>query len=63
MNASDRLTLDVLLKQGFVNGNTIDRTGLTVTYDWPRYFVRLAFDPNTNFTIDDAVRVGVGMRF
>ncbi len=63
VNASDRLTLDILLKQGFVNGNTIDRTGVTVTYDWPRYFVRLAFDPNTNFTIDDAVRVGVGMRF
>lgn len=59
----DRLTLDVLSKRGLVNGAMIQRTGLTATYDWPRYFVRLAFDPNTNFTTDDVVRLTVGMRF
>lgn len=59
----DRLTLDVLFKRGSVNGEMIQRTGLTVTYDWPRYFVRLAFDPNTNFTTDDVVRLSLGMRF
>lgn len=63
INGSDRITLDLLLKQGLVDGSSISRTGLTVTYDWPRYFVRLAFDPNTNFTIDDAVRISAGMRF
>ena len=63
VNGSDRLTLDLLFKQGLVDGNSISKTGLTVTYDWPRYFVRVAFDPNTNFTADDAVRVSVGTRF
>lgn len=59
----NRLTFDVLFKRGLVNEEMIQRTGLTVTYDWPRYFVRLAFDPNTNFTTDDVVRLGFGMRF
>ena len=63
VNGGERLTLDVLFKQGLVDGNAISKTGLTVTYDWPRYFVRLAFDPNTNFTADDAVRISVGTRF
>ncbi len=63
LSNGDRLTLDVLFKRGLVNGEMIERAGLTVTYDWPRYFVRLAFDPKTNFTTDDVVRIGVGMRF
>lgn len=63
VNGSDRLTLDVLYKRGLVNGDSIARLGATVTYDWPRFFVRLAFDPNTNFTSDDVVRVSVGARF
>ena len=63
INGSDRLTVDILYKQGLVNGDSISKVGATVTYDWPRYFVRLAYDPNTNFTTDNVVRVSVGTRF
>ena len=63
INGQDRLTIDLLYKQGLVNGDSIRKLGATVTYDWPRYFVRLAYDPNTNFTADNAVRVSVGTRF
>ena len=63
INGQDRLTADLLYKQGLVNGEGIGKLGVTVTYDWPRYFVRLAYDPNTNFTADTVVRVSVGTRF
>lgn len=63
INGQDRLTIDLLYKQGLVNGDGIRKLGATVTYDWPRYFVRLAYDPNTNFTADNVVRVSVGTRF
>ncbi len=63
VNAEDRLTIDLLFKQGLVNGNGISKVGATITYDWPRYFVRLAYDPNTNFTADNVLRVSVGTRF
>ena len=63
VNGADRFTLDVLYKHGLVNGESISRVGTTVTYDWPRFFVRLAFDPNTNFTQDDVIRTSIGTRF
>ena len=59
----DRLTVDVLCKKGIVEDTWIRRWGATVTYDWPRFFVRLARDPKTNFTPVDAWRVSVGTRF
>lgn len=58
-----RLTLDLLYKRGLVDGQRIAKVGATVTYDWPRFFVRVAFDPNTNFTTDNAWRVNIGTRF
>jgi hypothetical protein len=58
-----RLTLDALYKIGMVEGETIHRWGATATYDWPRFFVRVAFDPKTNFTPLDAWRFSVGTRF
>lgn len=63
INGQDRLTVDLLYKQGLVNGEGISKLGLTLTYDWPRYFVRLAYDPNTNFTTDNVLRLSVGTRF
>jgi hypothetical protein len=59
----ERLTVDLLYKTGLVNGAMIYRTGLTVGYDWPRYFVKLAFDPRVNFTTDNVIRVSAGLRF
>ena len=59
----ERLTLDMLYKRGLVDGQRIAKVGGTVTYDWPKFFVRLAFDPNTNFTADNVWRFSVGTRF
>ena len=59
----ERLTVDVLYKVGLVEDATIHRFGATVTYDWPRFFLRLARDPKTNFTPIDAWRLSMGTRF
>ena len=58
-----RLTLDLLAKQGLVAGVPIRRMGLSVGYDWPRYFVRVAWDPLVNFTTQDMLRLSAGTRF
>lgn len=58
-----RLTVDVLFKRGLVDDEPTERTGLTVTHDWPRWFIRAAWDPKTNFTSQDMMRLVVGTRF
>ena len=63
VNGSDRLTLDLLQKKGLVGGVPISRFGLSVGYDWPSYFVRVAWDPQVNFTAQDMLRLSVGTRF
>lgn len=63
LEAGRRLTLDALYKIGNVEGSRIRRWGWTATYDWPRFFARLARDPDTNFTPVDAWRLSVGTRF
>ena len=63
LEGKERLTLDLLYKRGLVDGQRIAKAGGTVTYDWPRYFVRVAYDPNTNFTSDNVWRFSVGTRF
>lgn len=63
LEGGERLTVDTLYKVGKVEEETIHRWGLTVTYDWPRVFARLAWDPKTNFTPVDAWRLSVGTRF
>ena len=59
----ERLTLDMLYKRGLVDGQRINKAGGTVTYDWPKYFVRVAYDPYTNLTSDNVWRLTVGTRF
>jgi hypothetical protein len=63
INGSDRLTLDLLQKRGLVGGASISRFGLSAAYDWPRYFVRVAWDPQVNFTPQDMLRLSAGVRF
>ena len=58
-----RLMLDLLHKQGLVDDLVIHRWGATVGYDWPVFFVRLAYDPNVNFTPDTMWRLSAGTRF
>lgn len=59
----ERLTLDLLAKRGTVDGVRIHRIGFSATYDWPRWFARLAWDPKVNFTSQNMVRVAGGVRF
>ena len=59
----ERITIDLLRKQGLVDNVMIHRLGATVTYDWPRFFVRLAYDPKVNFTVENMWRLVVGTRF
>jgi hypothetical protein len=58
-----RMTFDVLHKTGLVEGEVIAKTGAALTYDWPRWFARLSYDPNANFTAQDLWRLAVGLRF
>ncbi len=58
-----RLTMDVLFKTGLVEGRTIHRVGVSATYDWPRYFVRMAYDPHANFGPENLWRFSTGIRF
>ena len=63
VNATDRVTLDLLQKKGLVAGLPIQKFGLSVGYDWPLYFVRVAYDPLVNFSTQDMLRLSVGTRF
>ena len=58
-----RLTVDLLLKSGLVEDEHIERTGLSLAYDWPRWFVRVSYDPKANFTPQDLWRLAAGTRF
>lgn len=58
-----RLTFDVLRKRGLVDDEMIRRWGATLTYDWPRFFLRTAWDPKANFGPDNLWRFDVGTRF
>lgn len=58
-----RLTLDILHKKGLVEDEMIRRWGASVTYDWPRFFLRAAWDPKANFGPDDLWRFDLGARF
>ena len=40
-----------------------DRLGLSVSYDWPRYFVRLSYDAGINPVPQDRLRFSAGVRF
>ena len=63
INGDNRLTLDLLSKKGLVAGVPIHRVGLSVGYDWPSFFVRVAYDPLVNFSTQDMLRLSLGTRF
>ena len=60
---TQRLTVDLLRKRGLVEGEPVERTGLSVAYDWPRWFVRVSYDPKVNFTNRNMWRLAGGTRF
>lgn len=63
LSDGDRMTLDVLHKKGLVGDAMIRKWGMSATYDWPRFFISIAYDPNVNFTTDNMIRTSIGMRF
>ena len=58
-----RLTLDVLFKSGLVEDRMVQRTGMSVTYDFAQFFTRIAFDPVINFTPQNMWRLSIGRRY
>jgi hypothetical protein len=60
---SQRLTVDLLFKQGLVDDASIRSWGASVGYDWPTVFARVACDPHVNFTADTMWRLSAGARF
>lgn len=59
----ERLTVDLLRKTGEGDEGPVNAWGASVTYDWKDWFLRLARDPNQNFSATDAVRLSIGVRF
>jgi hypothetical protein len=59
----NRITLDLLRKSGESDVGYIRAWGFSATYDWPSWFLRLAFDPYQNFSAHDAWRFATGLRF
>lgn len=62
-NENKRWTVDLSHKSGLVDDTPIEGTGLTVTYDFGNYFVRLARDPYANFSNQTQIRFALGLRF
>ncbi|MCX7194273.1 MAG: hypothetical protein NTY60_11765 [Proteobacteria bacterium] len=63
LDNGDRITLDLLYKTGLVNDALIHKWGLSVAYDWPKFFISAAYDPKVNFSTDNMLRTSIGVRF
>jgi hypothetical protein len=68
LSEHERVTFDVLSKAGSVtdsmgNVQKISKLGLSATYDWHEKFVRLSYDPNANFGVQNMWRFSLGTRF
>ncbi len=63
----DRFTVDVFYKEGRSDADPASEylraTGTTLTWDHAQYFVRIASDPNVNFSHNHMTRVAAGIRF
>lgn len=64
LSAADRVTLDASYKSG-LNSDTVfvHGYGISVTYDFHQYFVRVARDQYANFTANQLTRYSLGLRF
>lgn len=60
-----RWTVDAFHKEGRSadDGEWVRGTGIAVTYDFGRYFARVASDPHVNFSNNHMVRAALGFRF
>jgi hypothetical protein len=62
-NGASHVTLDILRKSGLGDAGPVSAWGFSANYDWPRWFLRLAYDPYQNFSAQDAWRFAGGVRF
>jgi hypothetical protein len=56
-------TLDLLRKSGLTDAGPITGWGFSANWDWPKWFLRVAYDPHQNFSAQDAWRLVSGIRF
>ena len=63
LGEGQRITVDLLHKTGLVGDTLIHKWGVAVIYDWPRFFVSVAYDPKVNFSADNMLRTSAGFRF
>ncbi len=63
MPDGERMSVDLLVKRGLVEDRMVHRTGLTVSYEFTSFFIRLAYDPVINFTPQTMWRFSVGHRY
>lgn len=62
---SQRLTVDAATKTGRsdLSSDVVKGNSLSVTWDWPKYFVRFAHDQKVNFSAEDQKRISLGWHF
>ncbi len=56
-------TLDLMRKSGLSDAGRITGWGGSVNWDWPTWFLRVAYDPYQNFSPQNAWRFAAGVRF
>ena len=56
-------TLDLLHKTGSSDAGPVSAWGFSANYDWPGWFLRVAYDPYQNFSTQSAWRFAGGVRF
>lgn len=59
----DRLTVDLMYKTGRGDSGQVKAWAPSLTWDFPRWFLRFARDPKQGFTAQDATRLSAGVRF
>ena len=62
-NGDSHATFDLLRKSGLSDAGQIKGWGFTANYDWPTWFLRVAYDPYQNFSAQKAWRFATGVRF
>jgi hypothetical protein len=53
----------LLRKSGFSEAGPITGWGFSANWDWPAWFLRIAYDPYQNFSAQNAWRFAAGVRF
>lgn len=59
----DRLSVDLMYKTGQGDAGWVKAWSYSLTWDFPRWFLRVARDPKQGFSSQDANRLSTGFRF